>query len=179
MGELLVAVIIKDGQTWTWREGDTFWCTSPDYSMDYYNMDSAILKTGTLTSESNCRTFFSARYGKYASIPYEAELEGCDYRMYRITSAKKKPQDTEFEFKNDILEERQKSYGDPVEMHERIAKIWSGILNVQINANEVALCMIGLKLARSQNDPSHLDSLVDVAGYNEIAQLIQESKNKE
>lgn len=174
MGEQLIAVIIKDGQTWTWREGDTFWNKSPHYAMGL-----TIRKTGTLTSETNCRTYFSARYGKYASIPYEAELEGCAYEMHSLTSAKKKSQDTESVFKNDILEERQKSYGDPVEMHERIAKIWSGILNVQINANEVALCMIGLKLARSQNDPSHLDSLVDVAGYNEIAQLIQESNSKE
>lgn len=80
------------------------------------------------------------------------------------------------EYKNDILAEREKSYGDPVLMHERIAKIWSGILGHEINANEVALCMIGLKLARSQNDPTHEDSLVDVAGYNEIAQLIQSRK---
>lgn len=79
-------------------------------------------------------------------------------------------------FDNDILEERYATYGDPVEMHERIAKIWSGILHVNINANEVALCMMGMKLARSQNSPDHEDSLIDVAGYNEIAQLIQARK---
>ena len=30
---------------------------------------------------------------------------------------------------------------------------------------QVGLCLIDLKLARLVNDPKHLDSLVDVAGY--------------
>lgn len=107
-----------------------------------------------------------------ASIPTEA-----------VTWNNRLPLDPEYkldpvEYKNDILAEREKSYGDPVLMHERIAEIWSGILGHEINANEVALCMIGLKLARSQNDPTHEDSLVDVAGYNEIAQMIQARKKE-
>lgn len=77
------------------------------------------------------------------------------------------------DYENDILKEREEVYGNPVAMHNRIAKIWSGILGYKISANEVALCMIGLKLARSQSNPAHEDSLVDVKGYAEIAQLIQ------
>lgn len=100
-----------------------------------------------------------------------------------MTECNRLPLDPEYkldqvEYDNDILAEREKSYGDPVLMHERIARIWSGILGHEINANEVALCMIGLKLARSQNDPTHEDSLVDVSGYNEIAQLIQARKKE-
>ena len=78
-------------------------------------------------------------------------------------------------YENDILQEREEVYGDPVVMHNRIAMIWSGILGYTISANEVALCMIGLKLARSQSNPSHEDSLVDTKGYAEIAQLIQKT----
>ena len=79
------------------------------------------------------------------------------------------------EYRNDILKEREELYGNPVIMHKRISKIWSGILGYVISANEVALCMIGLKLARSQSNPSHEDSLVDTKGYAEIAQLIQKT----
>lgn len=76
------------------------------------------------------------------------------------------------QFENEILEERQKVYGDPVEMHERIASVWSAIINKHITAHEVALMMVGLKLCRSQNSPEHTDSITDMLGYSEIAKLI-------
>ena len=77
------------------------------------------------------------------------------------------------EYTNDILKDREKSYGNPVDMHERIAKIWSGILNHHVTAYEVALCMTGLKLARSTKNAFDPDSLIDAQGYTEIAQKIQ------
>lgn len=79
----------------------------------------------------------------------------------------------ERQYENDILKERESIYGDPVDMHERIAMIWSGILDKHISAHDVALCMTGLKLARAKNDPSHTDSLIDAKGYAEIGQMIQ------
>lgn len=80
-------------------------------------------------------------------------------------------------YENHILKDREKSYGNPVEMHERIAKIWSGILNVKVDAYEVALCMAGLKLARATNNADDPDSLIDAHGYAEIAQIIQEDRS--
>lgn len=79
------------------------------------------------------------------------------------------------EYENDILEERQKNYGDPIQMHTRIAKIWSAILNKPVTAYEVALCMTGLKLVRATKNASDPDSLIDAHGYTEIAQNIQEA----
>lgn len=78
------------------------------------------------------------------------------------------------EFENDILNDREKQYGNPVEMHNRIAEIWSGILNHPVTGYEVALCMAGLKLARATKNASDPDSLIDAHGYTEIAQLIWE-----
>jgi hypothetical protein len=38
-------------------------------------------------------------------------------------------------------------------------------LGVEVSPAQVALCLIDLKLARLIRDPSHLDSIADVAGY--------------
>lgn len=77
------------------------------------------------------------------------------------------------EYENDILKDREKSYGNPIEMHNRIASIWSALLNKPVSAYEVALCMTGLKLARATKNASDPDSLIDAHGYTEIAQTIQ------
>ena len=65
--------------------------------------------------------------------------------------------------------DRQESYGDPTANHDRIAGIWSIILGVPVSAEQVALCMAGMKLARLAYDPSHLDSYIDGAAYMAIA----------
>lgn len=75
-------------------------------------------------------------------------------------------------YDNDILKDREKSYGNPIHMHNRIAQIWSAILNHPVSGYEVALCMTGLKLARATKNASDPDSLVDAHGYVEIAQTI-------
>ena len=82
-----------------------------------------------------------------------------------------------YEYENDILKEREKQYGDPMEMHNRISWLWSGILNTEVSAYQVALCMAALKLARATRNPSDPDSLIDVHGYVEIAKLIQDKQN--
>ncbi len=72
----------------------------------------------------------------------------------------------------DILEEREKQYGDMVVSHARIAEVWSGIINHPVTAHQVALCMAGLKLVRASNAPDHEDSYLDAHGYVEIAETI-------
>jgi len=60
---------------------------------------------------------------------------------------------------------RQENYGSPRTNLERIAKIWSVTLGMEVTWQQVAQCMIGLKLARLANTPDHRDSWVDIAGY--------------
>jgi hypothetical protein len=64
-----------------------------------------------------------------------------------------------------VVEERGQSYGDATTLFNQIAKRWSLTLGVEITASQVVLCMLDLKLARLSNDPTHTDSMVDVAGY--------------
>lgn len=72
-----------------------------------------------------------------------------------------------------ILEERRKQWGDPVETHERIAKVWSGVLGHPVTAQQVALCMAGLKTVRAAVNPSEPDSYDDGRGYWQIAQMCE------
>lgn len=82
-------------------------------------------------------------------------------------------------YSNDILTEREEVYGDPVVMHEKIARLWSAILEVDIEATDVALMMIAMKVARAKRSPGHEDSMIDVRGYSEIHDLIAQRQNVE
>ena len=43
---------------------------------------------------------------------------------------------------------RNSNYGEPLVNHQRIADIWSVILGVKVRPDQVALCMVGVKIAR-------------------------------
>ncbi len=64
-----------------------------------------------------------------------------------------------------VIEHRERSYGPPSESFDAIAARWSLVLGIEVSPAQVALCLIDLKLVRLSRDPSHLDSIVDVAGY--------------
>ena len=72
-----------------------------------------------------------------------------------------------------ILKERETSYGDARENHERIAARWNAVLSQKlssdITAYDVARMMVELKLARLDNAGVHKDSLMDAANYLVIA----------
>lgn len=73
----------------------------------------------------------------------------------------------------ELLRERESSWGDPVITHRRIAQVWSvllaGKLVEPIEAHEVAACMSGMKLVRNSINPYDPDSLDDADAYNEIS----------
>ena len=60
---------------------------------------------------------------------------------------------------------RRRAYGDPASSMDLVARRWSITLGHAVTPAQVALCLIDLKLARLAHDPSHLDSMVDIAGY--------------
>jgi hypothetical protein len=63
------------------------------------------------------------------------------------------------------------NYGKPEDNFERIAARWRVHLknaygiDVALTPTSVAIMMNDMKVARLENDPSHLDSWVDMAGY--------------
>jgi hypothetical protein len=64
-----------------------------------------------------------------------------------------------------VIEHREQAYGPAETSFATIAARWSLVLGITVTPAQVALCLIDLKLARLTHDPSHLDSIVDVAGY--------------
>jgi Domain of unknown function (DUF6378) len=71
------------------------------------------------------------------------------------------------------MNDRNESYDDPLRNHTRIAKIWSIILGVEIDAAQVALCMVGLKLARLAYKYDD-DSFIDLCAYAAIANEVRQ-----
>lgn len=70
---------------------------------------------------------------------------------------------------NLINGDRQDDYGTPSRNFNRIAALWSVVLETDVAASQVALCMALLKAARLVNTPTHEDSYVDMAGYVALA----------
>jgi hypothetical protein len=64
-----------------------------------------------------------------------------------------------------VVRDRRRTYGDPSGLFERVAVRWSQVLGTKVSAAQIALCLLDLKLARLAHDPTHLDSLLNVAGY--------------
>lgn len=65
-----------------------------------------------------------------------------------------------------VCEERQDSYGKPEDNFAIIAGLWSEYLGgVLLKAEDVAIMMILLKIARIQTGKFKPDNYIDIAGY--------------
>ena len=64
-----------------------------------------------------------------------------------------------------IYGDRQDDYGHPSDNFDRIAKLWSVILKMDVQMWQVALCMNQVKVARLVNEPAKTDSWIDGAAY--------------
>jgi hypothetical protein len=61
--------------------------------------------------------------------------------------------------------ERRAVYGEPVENHEHIARIFNAITGRDLTAAEIATVHMATKLARMIASPDHRDSHVDLMAY--------------
>lgn len=63
-----------------------------------------------------------------------------------------------------VNEDRAHLYGHPLDNLTRAANIWSVILDVDVTPEQVALCMVGLKIARQVHKETP-DNVADAIGY--------------
>lgn len=64
-----------------------------------------------------------------------------------------------------VTVDRASTYGAAENSFGLIAAYWSAHLDTNVTAVDVAAMMALLKLARVKNNPGHVDSWVDLAGY--------------
>jgi hypothetical protein len=77
-----------------------------------------------------------------------------------------------------VFGDRHDDYGHPLDNLDRAARIWSVILNIDVTAEQVALCMEGMKIARELNAPK-IDNAVDGIGYwLTYAMILEERANR-
>jgi hypothetical protein len=72
----------------------------------------------------------------------------------------------------EVIDQRVALYGEPINCFTRIATVWSGILDHEIQAHEVPLLLMGLKLVRTQHTPDYSDNSDDIEGYLDIFRTI-------
>ena len=78
-----------------------------------------------------------------------------------------------------VLAERQATYGNPASSMAAIAARWSVTLGIPVSPAKVALCLIDLKLARLAHDPTHADSITDLAGYAAVLREVVNQSQQE
>jgi hypothetical protein len=75
-----------------------------------------------------------------------------------------------------VVRDRRRTYGQPRELFEQIARRWSLVLGREVTPAQAVLCMLEIKSARLSRDPRHLDSLTDIAGYaGLLAELLDDA----
>jgi len=65
--------------------------------------------------------------------------------------------------------QRHKDYGDKVNNHINIAKLWSAYKDVEITPHDVAIMMTLLKIARTKLGSVSMDTYIDMSAYGSIA----------
>lgn len=74
---------------------------------------------------------------------------------------------------NIINGDRRDAYGDVRKSFAAVAETWGDILHVDVTPQQVALCMVALKLHREANSHKR-DNLIDLCGYAALLDQLYE-----
>lgn len=72
-----------------------------------------------------------------------------------------------------IYGDREQTYGDPGKNIRMIADLWAVWLGHPVSVEDVCQMMVLLKIARLKNSPKHLDTQIDICGYEALLERIQ------
>lgn len=102
----------------------------------------------------------SSPVGAKGSAMSEAELNNSmkDVKVNPKKSILQKAEET-------VNGPRAASYGTWEEFADRLSMMWSGYLDHEIAPEHIAPMLVVLKTARLAQNPTHYDSILDVAGY--------------
>ena len=74
--------------------------------------------------------------------------------------------------------DRQGVYGHPFDDFSKTASLWSAVLGMEVTPEQVALCMIMVKISRLMQSPDHRDTQVDVGGYIATYNMVREERHR-
>jgi hypothetical protein len=78
------------------------------------------------------------------------------------------------------LSDRGHIYGNSSLNHRRISELWSGYFDNYISPEQVAMCMLLVKVSRLSQTSDHEDSLKDLLGYGLIYhQIVREMRGED
>jgi len=101
---------------------------------------------------------------------------GIDRQQTEVKRGKQQPHEEAAELVNGA---RQANYGHPLDNFTGTAGIWNGIIHKKLitplTAEDVALCMVGVKLSRETHVPKR-DNLVDAHGYLMTYQMVKDER---
>lgn len=161
--------------------------------------DKALLELDVLIDDKveNIENWTSA--GRHAVIYHQAwnqHYQGRGIRCYnprhvaaavRTIAQWKDEAKEEAERPETILQEAQRlvhgdrgvDYGHPIEDFTRTGRIWGAVLGLDrdVTPNEVALCMVGVKMSRETHSPKR-DNRVDGAGYMETLDMVVQKQQE-
>ena len=92
-----------------------------------------------------------------------------------LTNPMMNPQDIADYAVSLVSGDRQNDYGHPLDDFTRAGKIWEAILGIPVSAEQVALCMVGVKIAREVN-AQKIDNAVDGIGYFLTLTMVQQER---
>ena len=96
--------------------------------------------------------------------------------FFRILTPATDPPSVLDEARDIVHGDRERTHGEPAHNLRAIAGVWTALLaavlkpGCTVTPEIVSLLMIGLKLARACNQPSHRDHWIDIAGYVALAE---------
>lgn len=151
------------------------------------------LKARSAVGEKKYGTVLRTNNGRDALTDlYQELLDACCYirqelmeRSEGVTVKASRPKSNILQ-KADVLTrgDRQSDYGHPFDDYSRTSDIWTAILKhklrdgEQITPEDAVLCMVAVKMSREVNKPKE-DNRVDMAGYVNCLQLINDRRNEE
>ena len=117
----------------------------------------------------------NGNFNNITNEPHETNISNIDEETLQssITTSMKLLD----EAKRIVHGERGENYGHPFEDFSRTAKIWSAIMDIEVTPEQVALCMIGVKISREVNRPKR-DNIVDGAGYFETLDMVKKERKR-
>lgn len=75
---------------------------------------------------------------------------------------------------DELIHKKAEQYGHPMRFFRQLAKVWGGVLDVEITPQKAATMMLLFKSVRLYNNPNKADTQDDIQGYLKIVEILND-----